>query len=112
MLAMNKRDSYVQNGNGHALNWWRGCEEEERNLSGGVILAASSGVLTDFFLLIPFLTHIYTDTHFFDKNGLSCRGHQLLYLCVLSLSIKSTLCNLLDCSPPGSSVHGIVQARI
>lgn len=72
MLAMNKHDSYVQNGNGHALNWWRGCEEEERNLSGGVILAASSGVLIDF-LLTPFLTHTYTDTHFFDvTNGLSC----------------------------------------
>ena len=23
-----------------------------------------------------------------------------------------TLCNLMDCSPPGSSVHGIPQARI
>ena len=23
-----------------------------------------------------------------------------------------TLCNPLDCSPPGSSVHGILQARI
>ena len=23
-----------------------------------------------------------------------------------------TLCNLVDCSPPGSSVHGILQARI
>ena len=115
MLAMNKHDSYVQNGNGHALNWWRGCDEEERNLSGGVILAASSGVLIDF-LLTPFLTHTYTDTHFFDDtNGLSCWGHRLLSNCscgVLSRSIKSTLCKLLDCSPPGSSVHGMVQARI
>ena len=23
-----------------------------------------------------------------------------------------TLCDLMDCSPPGSSVHGILQARI
>jgi len=23
-----------------------------------------------------------------------------------------TLCNSMDCSPPGSSVHGILQARI
>ena len=23
-----------------------------------------------------------------------------------------TLCNPMDCSPPGSSVHGILQARI
>ena len=28
--------------------------------------------------------------------------------CVLSL----TLCNSLDCSPPGSCIHGILQARI
>ena len=29
----------------------------------------------------------------------------LLLLCL-------TLCNPMDCSPPGSSVHGILQARI
>ena len=23
-----------------------------------------------------------------------------------------TLCDLVDCSPPGSSVHGILQARV
>ena len=30
---------------------------------------------------------------------------KLLQLCL-------TLCDLMDCSPPGSSVHGILQARI
>ena len=25
---------------------------------------------------------------------------------------RPTLCNSMDCSPPGSSVHGILQARI
>ena len=29
-----------------------------------------------------------------------------------SLQSSSTLCNPLDCSPPGSSIHGILQARI
>ena len=29
-----------------------------------------------------------------------------------SLQSYPTLCNPLDCSPPGSSVHGILQARI
>ena len=35
-------------------------------------------------------------------------------LCVLSLvaQLRTALCNPLDCSPPGSSVHGILQARI
>ena len=29
-----------------------------------------------------------------------------------SLQSCPTLCNLMDCSPPGSSVHGILQARL
>ena len=29
-----------------------------------------------------------------------------------SLQLCLTLCNPMDCSPPGSSVHGILQARI
>ena len=36
----------------------------------------------------------------------------LVYACVLSLQLCLTLCNPMDCSPPGSSVHGILQARI
>ena len=29
-----------------------------------------------------------------------------------SLQLSPTLCNPMDCRPPGSSVHGILQARI
>ena len=29
-----------------------------------------------------------------------------------SLQSCPTLCNRMDCSPPGSSVHGVLQARI
>ena len=29
-----------------------------------------------------------------------------------SLQLCLALCDLMDCSPPGSSVHGILQARI
>ena len=32
--------------------------------------------------------------------------------CAKSLQLCSTLCNPMDCSPTGSSVHGILQARI
>ena len=32
-------------------------------------------------------------------------------MCV-SPSVVPTLCDPIDCSPPGSSVHGIVQERI
>ena len=31
---------------------------------------------------------------------------------VFSCSVVSDSCNPMDCSPPGSSVHGILQARI
>ena len=34
-------------------------------------------------------------------------------MCVLVAQLCPTLCDLMDCSPPGSSsVHGILQARI
>ena len=38
----------------------------------------------------------------------------ILYACVhaKSLQLCLTLCNPMDCSPPGSSLHGILQARI
>ena len=32
--------------------------------------------------------------------------------CCLVAQLCLTLCHLMDCSPPGSSVHGIFQARI
>ena len=33
-------------------------------------------------------------------------------LCAMLLQSYPTLCDPVDCSPPGSSVHGILQARI
>ena len=37
-----------------------------------------------------------------------------IHMCVRakSLQLCPTLCNPIDCSLPGSSVHGILQARI
>ena len=32
--------------------------------------------------------------------------------CDLSLQLYLTLCDPMDCSPPGSSVYGILQARM
>ena len=32
--------------------------------------------------------------------------------CAKSLQWYLTLCDPMDCSPPGSSVHGILQARV
>ena len=41
--------------------------------------------------------------------------HHIVHkLCVLAKLLQSflTLCDPMDCSPPGSSVHGILQPRI
>ena len=35
---------------------------------------------------------------------------KIKYVCVSQSCL--TLCNPMDCSPPGSSVHGILQARM
>ena len=35
-----------------------------------------------------------------------------LHVCVLVAQLCLTLCSPRDCTPPGSSVHGILQARI
>ena len=38
--------------------------------------------------------------------------HTIQSLCAQSLQLCPTLCDPINCSPPGSSVHGILQARI
>ena len=38
--------------------------------------------------------------------------YQLMCVCVKSLQLCLTLCDPMDCSVPGCSVHGILQARI
>ena len=35
-----------------------------------------------------------------------------VWVCVQSLQSCPTLCDSVDCSPPGSSVHGSLQAEI
>ena len=36
----------------------------------------------------------------------------IIHMCMLSHFSHIPLCNPMDCSPPGFSVHGILQARI
>ena len=38
--------------------------------------------------------------------------HTHIYIHYLCMHAKSTLCDPIDCSPPGSFVHGILQAKI
>ena len=46
------------------------------------------------------------------KAGHICPVCVCVCVCVYSCSIVSTLCDPMDCSPPGSSVHRIFQASI
>ena len=59
---------------------------------------------TKFILLVPFCWQVFTDVN----KGL------FRSVCVQAQSVQPcpTLCDPMDCSPPGSSVHGILQARI
>ena len=46
-------------------------------------------------------------------GGLECESlTKKVFGGVLVAQSFPTLCNPMDCSPPGSSVHGILQARI
>ena len=46
--------------------------------------------------------------------SLPSKGRTMKLMCVYAkmLPLCLTLCNPMDCSPPGSSVHGIPQARM
>ena len=47
-----------------------------------------------------------------EPPGKSMRRHSSLKVKVLVAQLRLTLCNPMDCSLPGSSVHGIFQARV
>ena len=67
--------------------------------------------LVCFSLLIPTLSfHVFLwplSTFTFNPQTVAC-----LHAWVLSPFSHGRLCDPVDCSPPGSSVHGILQARI
>ena len=47
-----------------------------------------------------------------ERLGLRVKHKGEKCTCTKSLQSCPTLCDVMDCSPPGSSVHGILQARI
>ena len=61
-----------------------------------------------------FCFFIFTDASFkYQNTSRRFRTQVKIYLCCCSVTkLFPTLCNSMDCSPPGSSVHGISQARI
>ena len=86
--------------------WWPNVIEGEAASIGQLPLMSITTLIskTKFILLLPFCWQVFTDI----SKGLFrsvCAHAQSLQLC-------PTLCDPHGCSPPGSSVHGILQERI
>ena len=54
---------------------------------------------------------VFTE-HYFLNQDITVNLYLDLLCCVKSHQWDLTLCDPMDCRPPGSSVHGILQARI
>ena len=67
-------------------------------------------VVTQAFTFIKHLICIFKDCT--QKNYYQQRLVVLLCCCCSVASTCPTFCDPVDCSPPGSSVHGVLQARI
>ena len=59
---------------------------------------------------IPVITNVDNPTYLIGVT-LACIERQFHAKCSVA-KLCLTLCDPMDCSPPGSSVHGIFQARI
>ena len=81
-------------------------------------------LITEFRVLFPLIKYVYMEVALlrqcYSKWRIilisSLKNSQVKYVCacmhVKSLQSCVTLCDSMDCSPPGSSVHGILQATI
>ena len=56
--------------------------------------------------------HVHTRTHTCIIISGLLEELKMKVLCAKLLQLCPTLCNAMDGSPPGSSVHGILKARI
>ena len=59
---------------------------------------------------MPLLNILQND--FFTQMYAVCMSIHINFIEIEVLVARSNLCNPMDCSPPGSSVHGILQARV
>ena len=62
----------------------------------------------------PFLTSSSSTIYIYIHAHKYIYTHIFIYIAPMCVCAQScpTLCDSMDCSPPGSSVHGILQARI
>ena len=65
-----------------------------------------------FFVLFCFLIFIYLLQVLHAAGGIFITVHELSAAAAKSLQSCPTLCDPIDSSPPGSSTHGIFQARV
>ena len=79
----------------------KGCNWSSKSEGGGVCDCAS---LANFQMRLSILVWV-PRSQYLLCFGMSC-------MCAKALQLYLTLCNPMDCSPPGSFIHRILQARI
>ena len=78
-----------------------------------IIIIISIEAVGNFLIkFLNFLLYISTLAFYGFVWGLFGRGSFLIVACCSVAKLCPTLCDPMDCSLPGSSVHGISQARI
>ena len=74
------------------------------------------GLLKFFYLCVCLfyfnIFYIFISTYIFNYIYIYIYMYTCVCVCVLVAQSCSVLCDPIDCSPPGSSVHGMLQARI
>ena len=91
--------------------WWLMCDHETTKQLREFWITSGSYIF--FFLNVkypPCKRQLVTSWHYYNSI-LSCFVCVCVCVCVRAQS-WATLCDPMDCSPPGSSVYGIFQARI
>ena len=68
------------------------------------------------YIYIYIHTHTHTYTHVGFPSDSVIEAYVRIGTCIVKGKVKVaqsclTLCDPMDCSPPGSSIHGILQAR-
>ena len=86
------------------LNWWVFQEEPANSYESHCVL---NNLIGEKKIHVQFCISLSTGSEKIFTSNI----WYIHYVCVCAQSCL-THCDLMDCSPPGSSVHGIFQARI